>query len=591
MELTQPMIRQINLIQNAFSPVVQAIPDFQPLINIPVFPRKNQQNQFILNPITNNYVQNVQPNRYRIKKQIEQINIKRTESNNKRDEIINNNSLLNKYSSTSNVKDIFSNYARLYVNLQNINSLEEFYNTVKEIIQRSRQDLVNKYVISNITLWWFNDSNKALIRSINTSFFDKRATYQQFEEEITRLQQGLSQNPGSEPIDSNEYKFSFNRFGVFLKKLVGDSPIKNIFKIVGINSNGRCFMDCLQHLDLIPKGVDFYKDYDNFIKFVKNNNIAINIVSNIINKIDLNNIEDEDLFNPIIEGKAKKIIVYKLNKNRITPNYLYRDEAAENTLLYNPLDNHIDIIENNNISLCDDIYVSTDGNIYKGNSEVVSKLYSVSDIYKHTSNKKDIINEVKYVCFDYETVLDWDDENVMKPYSISWSIFTHTELIEIVDKEINENNDILMKLLRDKSRCFNYVGYDASEIFIKWILENQQYTIFKFISFNGANFDNIILLRALLQLRQENTHNKDDLNISDIQYNNNQLLNFKLNGRHSCFDLRKHLIGSLNDNCISFKVPKEFCKLTFNHNETQHKYNSFNNKNDFIVDMKKQDEL
>jgi hypothetical protein len=156
-----------------------------------------------------------------------------------------------------------------------------------------------------------------------------------------------------------------------------------------------------------------------------------------------------------------------------------------------------------------------------------------------------------------------------------------------------------MQVLEDGNRCYNYIDFDSSNIFIKWILDNQENHIFKFVSFNGANFDNIILLRALLEYRQNNKNKKDDIHVANIQYNNNQLLNFELNGRHSCYDLRRHLIGSLKSNCQSFKVPNKYSKLEFDHNLTQHTYNNFINesqsieegRNNFINHMRNQDNL
>ena len=381
---------------------------------------------------------------------------------------------------------------------------------------------------------------------------------------------------------------SFDAFGVFIKQLVAGNPKRNIFKIVGIEGKGQCFNECLKYLNLLPEKADFYNsDYTSFIKFIEDNKIKVNIISNVLDKIDMENIDDGNMYEIKIKNSRHSDLVYKFNQ-KYEINYLLKCEGlAKDTLIYCPIDNHIDIIKDNNIEIDDDIFISPGGDIYKGDLDGIEKIYSVSEIYKQTSRKKEIQMTVKYVFFDYETIIDWDDANIMKPYSLSWFCLTEFDIDSLQDilqtkfkkqyqNELQDDFYSLFKKILDRNKSNNYVGFDCSEVFIKWILENQRNHIFKFVSYNGANFDNIILLRSLLEYKQN--HNiKDDLVIQDIQYNNNQLLNFKINGRHTFYDLRRQLVGSLKSNCESFKIPKEYSKLEFNHNETQYKYNNYTN--------------
>ena len=116
-----------------------------------------------------------------------------------------------------------------------------------------------------------------------------------------------------------------------------------------------------------------------------------------------------------------------------------------------------------------------------------------------------------------------------------------------------------------RENCKTFLGYDCSKQFIKWILKNQINTSFTFIGFNNANFDNFILLNALLRLEDED---RETVRISNIFYNGSQLLNFTLNGRHNTFDIHKHLMGSLANNCKSFKI--NCCaKKSFDHHNAQ----------------------
>jgi hypothetical protein len=112
-----------------------------------------------------------------------------------------------------------------------------------------------------------------------------------------------------------------------------------------------------------------------------------------------------------------------------------------------------------------------------------------------------------------------------------------------------------------------FLGYDCSKKFIEWVLKNQINTAFVFIGFNNANFDNFILLDSLL--RYEDGYK--EFSVSDIFYNGSQLLNFYMCGRHNTFDIHKHLMGSLKNNCESFKI--NCCaKKSFDHNKSQQLY-------------------
>ena len=85
------------------------------------------------------------------------------------------------------------------------------------------------------------------------------------------------------------------------------------------------------------------------------------------------------------------------------------------------------------------------------------------------------------------------------------------------------------------------------------------------MSFNGANFDNFILLHSLLDL--DNDFGQE-INVSQIFYNGSQILNMKINNKHSVFDIAKHLVGSLKSNCEGFNV-KTVAKGEFNHHTAQ----------------------
>jgi hypothetical protein len=188
-----------------------------------------------------------------------------------------------------------------------------------------------------------------------------------------------------------------------------------------------------------------------------------------------------------------------------------------------------------------------------------------------------------YVCFDYETVVNWTNDNIMKPYSLSWFWFNHDEMEEHLT-----NDEILTQYYRNKNNRMSHIGFDCSEKFLKWILDNENNTIMRFIGFNSANFDNYLLFSSIMEHKVN--VNKDDFTIADLLYNGNQMLSFKLNGRHTPYDIRKHLVGSLADNCEAFKVPAEFSKISgFSHDAIQQLYND--DEENFINNIKNNEEI
>ena len=130
-----------------------------------------------------------------------------------------------------------------------------------------------------------------------------------------------------------------------------------------------------------------------------------------------------------------------------------------------------------------------------------------------------------------------------------------------------------------------FVGFDANQIPCGQPYLSQTY------GFNNANFDNFIFLNALLKYCETN----DDISVSNIFYNGSQLLNFYIAGRHNFFDIHKHLMGSLNNNCKSFKI-KCCAKKSFDHNLAQQLYDNgklidYINNNDELKEYNEYDVL
>lgn len=214
--------------------------------------------------------------------------------------------------------------------------------------------------------------------------------------------------------------------------------------------------------------------------------------------------------------------------------------------------------------------------------DVYKKIKTATTLYKDNVfsglTTKPIIKK-EYLGFDYETIVDWDCERVMKPYSVSIfhcdddDLKYLDELDMSYNKLLKKQDEIELKKLKKRIQlfidrtCHFYLGYDCSEKFVNYIKSNQINTTFTLMSFNGANFDNFILLYDLLKYEPEL--------VSDIFYNNTQLLNFKISKRHTLFDIRKHLTGSLKHNCKSFNIAS-VSKKEFDYRIAQREYDNEN---------------
>lgn len=168
----------------------------------------------------------------------------------------------------------------------------------------------------------------------------------------------------------------------------------------------------------------------------------------------------------------------------------------------------------------------------------------------------------------------------MQEYSLSVLTIKADELYKF-NKADEDKDQIKLDELRE-SYCKTFIGMDCSNQFIKHIIKEQIQSRIVFIGFNNANFDNLIFLNALLNYRSKNA---DEIDIENIQYNGNQLLDFTINGRHTVWDIRKIITEStLKDICKSFKLNLA-SKKEFSHAIPQEHFNN-NKLMEYIKDNK-----
>jgi hypothetical protein len=119
------------------------------------------------------------------------------------------------------------------------------------------------------------------------------------------------------------------------------------------------------------------------------------------------------------------------------------------TIAYDNINEHIYLLDGEP-KIRDNVYLDLSLNVLlKDDEDEFTKIMTwreLSDYEKE--NKMNPKNKLGYITFDIETVIDFKSRSFMKPYSLSFSLLTESELrfVEIIDrlyKKENENHSIL----------------------------------------------------------------------------------------------------------------------------------------------------
>lgn len=317
------------------------------------------------------------------------------------------------------------------------------------------------------------------------------------------------------------------------------------------------------------------------------------------------------------------------------------------TLVYDVKNEHLDIIKDNKIEL-DDIYVSLQEEIYKRSADgKFRKLYSPTELVNETIDEEDVIEQLSsiddnqrlvenyndssytapnkkerkktnhyYVFFDYETVPEFWTSMFMISYSVSFFVVdeeTLGKLVELVKRankltkltnefgkmgkvvdtstlnELNKIKDEIANIRKPDDKnfkgCHNYIGYDCGAKFIEWFSNNRAGNTFTFVSYNGACYDNFLFFEELMRCIDSKEMFADGITV-DPFYNGNMMLGLNINKRHTFFDLRRHLVGSLADNCKSWNVGI-LSKKECDHNYITELY--IQSKMEYLEELKKKE--
>lgn len=479
---------------------------------------------------------------------------------------------------------------------ENVNNLQEYFNLIFQKVLEGGYKIkeTNEYIPVKFILIPFKENNAGededpfYWRSIDVSVI--YGGFEGFNNRVnditTRLENGRSVS-GSDGINMNEYYIDLTLFTTInsLSEAEGKSD-DLLFKVKGINNkDGYCVSECLKEcgIDVLELGLrekDF-KDMFYLINFIERNNLDIAIVCNAIELKTPFNImfKSGRKTEKIVIEKKKNGVEYKhnyvcflLNNDDIKTKYITGNKDSKYKILYDEVNKHCDIIEGD-IKIEDNVYITAGSDVIK-NGKII---FTTHQLNVNFNSLKPI--PIEYLFFDYETVIDFNSDSCMKPYSLS-ILRLNKEQLELLDNYDEAGNLEKVNEIR-KSNCITFMGYDCNKRFIDWILQNESNKSFVFIGFNNSNFDNFLLLSGLLDYKGTN-----EVNVSEIFYNGNQLLNFITNGTHTTFDIRKHLLGSLKDNCESFKI-KCCSKKSFDHDKAQ----QLHEKNELLNFINNNEEL
>jgi hypothetical protein len=472
------------------------------------------------------------------------------------------------------------------------NRLEALYKNIRSTIKRYKntkdkygQPLLGKNKTFSIILFMEREENKVDKIELNFTMSadnmgldekDFKKAFEKFENKIKEFSKEQSEN--YESLDFKNIitdKFRLNIINIGKAK---GSSTTILFNTVGIveskieskgkgrkKGKGDCVYQCLKNCGIDYEGnFTDLQNIDFLIDYIKKNQLPIDLLCNsFIMKNDIDvifNRKNNKFINAKINKKDQDILVAKMELSDIELVYLNKNENSQYTILYDEFNQHADIITNNEVVI-KDIYISRSLKVFY-NNEMIFSPFNLS-MNNNTDNRNNKMT-IEYVFFDYETVVDYKNDSCMQEYSISLLHLTKEELKQL--KEADENKDFIKVNEIRKNKCKTFMGFDCSEYFIQWIMKNQGSKRFVLIGYNNASFDNLILMHALLRFKK---HNGELIDLSNIFYNGNTLLNMYINNRHSMFDLHKHLaVGSLASNCESFRI--NCCsKKSFDHDKAQ----------------------
>ncbi len=473
--------------------------------------------------------------------------------------------------------DHYVRYRVVYDALEGGNANEMYAEMLALKRTLEQQDPEYEYVVKNLVIYVYEDdgSRTPMHFSIPAADFNDA-------DDLDAIFEKLETNDyeGSDRVKEGQH-IEFSRFDVMFLKLdrnnrnviEGLTDMLCLFKTHNVSSRGFCGYESLKliypDLELTKKEYsdNNLKEVNNFLNYVKLNFPNINIILASI-RYDLKlftKTDDQEIFiNP--KNKRERTL-YKLHNNEFVEFIYLNDkvEKSDGTLLIDINNKHCDVILDNKIEF-DNIYFDNGYSFYKKIDDElfqlefdVMKMIKDNIIHK-TGAVKTIQKEDRYIFFDYETIIDWSEDNILKAYGLSFLDLNLEELEELEKIDSAKDEDELIKFINNHVKTI--ISFNATQSLYDYMCRSNN-IVYSLVSFNGAKFDNYILYHDLSKI------GCDVLN--SAFFNGSQLLTFKI-GNHETFDLAKHITNcNLEQACKDYGI-KICSKKSFDHREAQKLY-------------------
>ncbi len=530
-------------------------------------------------------------------------------------------------------------------------------------------------------------TGQLLYRSLKYAYFvDHIANGELTGEEL--LDDLLEAKVGSDYHDEQEYQLLTNVFDIFGARhlVLGVSAGKssNIMYLnsaidqlqLSKNEFGLCGLSCLTDIaeDMGLVNEDGYQNlinkteyiekklfiYDNLIDYCLEKKISFAVIQNyfqyreVIKTSEYKNLE----IKKVRKGKdirVKKIDINKVSFNvksysiskhitddnkkaKITQERILSKEGifseftnVDYLLIHCPEIGHIEWCKTCDLAFNKEyeFYYHPNGDIYgsknDGPLELLESQYKkIEKLKEYNFEGKRKIND-RYLILDYETIVEWKEENVNKPYSLAYIdlAIEDFELLESYEQIMSGKNNDINYIMNYMLQCDHIVekllseygeneeretyellkvaikkrftidnkidieklkkhydleklpvdvqvikGHDCTRKLIDYINANDEDIKYYFVTFNGSNFDNYLLYDGLIRYDESKDY------VGEVLLSKGQMLNFTYRGRHTCFDIRKHLMGSLKMNCKGFDIKALSKKDDFSHADMQKLYDN-----------------
>jgi hypothetical protein len=462
--------------------------------------------------------------------------------------------------------DKIGNFEKVMCATSGNTSREDLYASILAVANKKGKTspIITRYV----SVIYEDKRGRARIVSLKTYAL---GSFERFSAALEAVEQA-SEIGGSDrgEIDLDEYRLLLNNFFVnFYDLRMNGDPDNIIFPCAEIKGKGFCVKAALKHIgvDIVnKKGIELSE----LMEFVKD--LPIKLIPNAVTVVKMPEKFESSVLYKRQMYNTGELTDYEVVGGKWDVTDMSEDQRKQlRVLIVDDFNNHVDVLKEPKFAFVEQTYlgslrtyaklvtppltaqISSSGDLFKGDKLILTPTAVVKN--SHPFRQTPQTTSVN-LFFDFETVIDFDRSSCMAPYSLS--IFMDFDGISSTGISfLDADNDVEKVSEVRRGQCKTFVGYDCGEQFIAWLEANQHDIIFTLIGFNNSNFDNLLLLEALL-------NSKRDINISNIFIAGNSILDFKLNGRHTTFDLRRHLVGSLAENCKSFKV-KCCAKKSFDH--------------------------